>query len=281
MRRYWREHSRIWHDLDRTHDPEGLTNVCFAGAPLWLNRFASRCQIRTFLSLSESLGGLSGRRVLDVGCGVGRWSRLMSGFGAKVTGIDLQSETLRDNRTSMQGCRFVEMGAESLAFASKSFDLATSVTVLQHLPDEIQNAAITEIRRVLVDGGAFLLLEGTKDRGAAVFSHREDWWCAKARAAGFELERSEHYDFAPLIYGLKLVALKLRSAGGANGGRPAEAEQYASRMREGLEARGLPRKVYRMLLHAATLASYPIEPAMMRLAPAGWAHHVGLLLRAV
>lgn len=280
MRRFWREHSRVWRDLDRTKDPEGLSNVCFAGAPLWLNRFASWCQIRAFRTLLEEVGSLSGRKVLDVGCGVARWTRLMSGLGAAVTGIDLQSETLRDNKSRLPSCRFVEMSADSLAFGAGSFSLATSVTVLQHLPDEIQDAAISEIRRVLGPGNFFLLLEGTKDRGAAVFSHSAEGWRAKAEAAGFRLRRMEPFDFAPLVYGLKSVASAIRSReGGA--AKPAAVERYASSFREAAEERGLARRVYRMMLHAATTASYPLEPALVRAAPGGWAHHMGFLFEAV
>ena len=37
----------------------------------------------------DALGNLSGRRVLDIGCGEGRFCRLLAGLGAEVTGIDL------------------------------------------------------------------------------------------------------------------------------------------------------------------------------------------------
>jgi SAM-dependent methyltransferase len=278
MRRYWRAHARRFQDLDRSRDPEGLTNVCFAGAPLWLNRFAARFQRATFLRLLAHVGGIGGLRALDVGCGVGRWSRLLSEGGARVTGIDLQPETLRANRVRLPACRFVEMSADALAFPASSFELATSVTVLQHIPGAIQGAAMAEIRRVLSPGGCFVMLEGTIDRGADVFSNSPEEWARMAKEAGFRVERIEPYDFAPLVYALK--ALAGRYAGGRMVPEGLAVEEFHSQFRAS-PRRGLARVMYRGVLRAATAASYPLEPAIAALAPGRWAHHHGLLLRAV
>lgn len=281
MRRYWRTHSSLWSDLDREADPEGLTNVCFNGAPLWLNRFAAHCQRKTFLHLLKQAGPVTGLRALDVGCGVGRWSRLLTAMGARVTGIDLQPETLRDNMKRIPGCRFVEMSADALAFPSGSFDFATSVTVLQHMPWEIQDAALIEVRRVLVPGGLFLILEGTRDRGGHVFCHPAEDWREKAARAGFRLESSRPYDFAPLVYGLKNASQRYWETRGGREAGKVPVEEYVARFREGPEAGGSLRRLYRFLLRGATAASYPLEPLLVRVAPGAWAHHVGLVLRAV
>jgi SAM-dependent methyltransferase len=278
MRSYWRLHARQWADLDRGADPEGLTNVCYNGAPLWLNQFAARCQVAAFMDLAGDVAPLRDRRVLDVGCGTGRWSRLMTEQGARVVGIDLQPETLRDDRRRLPSCRFVEMSADFLGFASGRFDLVTSVTVIQHMPPSAQAAALSEMRRVLVDGGRLLILEHTRDQGPHVFAHAPEEWIRLAAAAGFRLDRSVPYDFAPLVYVVRRAASTARGAGA--GGR-IPVERYVARFRSAGEARGLARRAYHALLRAATAASYPIEPVMRRVAPASWAHHVGLLFTAV
>jgi SAM-dependent methyltransferase len=276
MRSYWRLHARQWAGLDRAADPEGLTNVCYNGAPLWLNRFAARCQVAAFQDLAGDLA-LRDRRVLDVGCGTGRWSRLMTEQGARVVGIDLQPETLRDDRRRLPSCRFVEMSADSLGFASGRFDLVTSVTVIQHMPPAAQAAALSEMRRVLVDGGRLLILEHTRDQGLHVFAHTTEEWVRLAVAAGFRLDRSVPYDFAPLVY---LVRRAASTARGAQPGGKIPVERYVARFRSAGDSGGLARRAYRAVLHAATAASYPIEPMMRRVAPASWAHHVGLLFTA-
>lgn len=279
MRRYWRLHSKIWSDLDREEDPEGLTNVCFNGSPLWLNRFAAHCQRKTVTRLLDSMPEVRGLRALDVGCGTGRWSRLLSARGALTTGIDLQAESLRENQRRLPGCRFVEMSADKLAFSPGSFDLANSVTVIQHVPYEAQVEALREIRRVLVKGGHFIMLEAIIDRGPHVFSRSRDEWIREAAAAGLDLQRTVLYDFAPLLYGMRALA-------GLARGRPARealpsVEEYVTKFKTIGARRGLVHGAYRAVLHAATMLSYPIEPIVSLTGPASIAHHAGFVFRAV
>lgn len=280
MRRYWREHSRLWRDLDRYKDPEGLTNVCYNGAPLWLNRFASRCQIDVFTDLLRETGPVEGRRVLDVGCGVGRWTRLLSGMGAEVYGIDLQPETLADDRKRLPGCRFFEMSADAIGFADASFDMASSVTVVQHMPPAVQSAALREVRRVLRPGGWFIFLEGIADRGAHVFSRRVDGWVEEARSAGFEAVRVLPYDFAPLIHALRNLSGRLHGSARTGPEHLEPVEEYVARFRKGPAARGLARRIFRLALRGATVLSYPLEPVLRRVGGSGMAHHAGILFRA-
>ncbi len=279
MRRYWRVHSKLWVGLDREADPEGLTNVCYSGAPLWLNRFASACQHRVVGKLLERMGGVAGLSVLDIGCGVGRWSGLMSALGGDVTGIDLQAETLVDNRRRFPACRFLEMTADSLALRAESFDVAVSVTVIQHMPDDAQEAALSEIRRVLRAGGCLVLLEGTRDRGSDVFARPIRGWIDLARRFGLEADTVLPYDYSPLIYGLRRLAGVVRERGGSGGDPSMPVEQYIARYRGGSTARDPARKAYEAALHAATLASYPLERLLAAIGPASASHHVGILFR--
>jgi ubiquinone/menaquinone biosynthesis C-methylase UbiE len=278
MKHYWQAHSRVARELDRSRDPEGLTNVCYVGASLWFNRFAARWQRRTFMNLLESVGDISGKQVLDVGCGTGRWSRILRDRGAMVTGIDLQSETLNENARRIPGCRFVEMSADSIGFKDRSFDLITTVTTLQHVPHGSQELALSEMRRVLRDSGAAILLENTTDRGIHVFANSIEEWSSKALAAGFRVEHIVPYDFAPIVRGLTSLA---RGYSRQKLMRQHEmpVEEYV-RQSWKRDTGGLMRRTYHSLLHAATIASYPLELVLSIVAPRRGSHHVGILARA-
>ncbi len=103
----------------------------------------------------DGLGDISGKSVIDIGCGEGRFSRLLAGLGATVTGVDLTEELVE--RAGMLGSKnetYLIGDAENLdCIVNDSFDLAVSYIVLVDLLDYRQ--AIKEAYRVLRPGGRF------------------------------------------------------------------------------------------------------------------------------
>jgi 2-polyprenyl-6-hydroxyphenyl methylase/3-demethylubiquinone-9 3-methyltransferase len=84
--------------------------------------------------------GLSGKRVLDVGCGGGILAEAMARRGAQVTGIDLEEKALRIAalhlgegllKINYQKAAVEEFAAEQPA----SFDVVTCMELLEHVPD--------------------------------------------------------------------------------------------------------------------------------------------------
>jgi 2-polyprenyl-6-hydroxyphenyl methylase/3-demethylubiquinone-9 3-methyltransferase len=84
--------------------------------------------------------GLSGKLVLDVGCGGGLLSEGMAARGAKVTGIDLSDKPLGVARLHLleSGLEvdYRKVSAEALAAEMPgSFDIVTCMEMLEHVPD--------------------------------------------------------------------------------------------------------------------------------------------------
>ena len=83
---------------------------------------------------------LSGKKVLDVGCGGGILAEAMAARGAQVTGIDLSEKPLGVARLHLyesgQKVDYRLISAESLAEeAPSSFDVVTCMEMLEHVPD--------------------------------------------------------------------------------------------------------------------------------------------------
>jgi ubiquinone/menaquinone biosynthesis C-methylase UbiE/uncharacterized protein YbaR (Trm112 family) len=102
----------------------------------------------------EVLGDLSGRRILDCGCGNGRFFEHYPP-GAFAVGVDASLNLLRICRRKGRCERLVCCELEHLPFVDGAFDRVLSVRVLQHLRQ--QREAVREMSRVLEPGGELTL----------------------------------------------------------------------------------------------------------------------------
>jgi len=88
----------------------------------------------------KSISPISGKKVLDVGCGGGILTESMSKEGALVTGIDLSTKALKvaelHQLESGVSVRYQSISAEDLARNEpESFDVVTCMEMLEHVPN--------------------------------------------------------------------------------------------------------------------------------------------------
>ena len=100
--------------------------------------------------------GLSGKRVVDVGCGGGLLSEGMAVRGADVTGIDLSDKALGVARLHLlesgQRVDYRKVAAEQLAAdMPASFDIVTCLEMLEHVPDPA--SIVASCARLVKPGG--------------------------------------------------------------------------------------------------------------------------------
>ena len=177
---YWQETHR---QIAQEH---GLAPAIVEGHPWFVNRFDDFAHRLGMRANFRQLGSLQGRRVLDLGCGRGRWAQEFARRGARVTGIDWSEEALAQARTRVPQATFLHMPVTELGFAPGSFDAVNCVTVVQHLPHEVHARVLCEAARVLVPGGMLSLIELTAAQaGPHVFPRTVPDWVALARASGF------------------------------------------------------------------------------------------------
>src|ERR1700689_5414889 len=105
---YWEDRAQRF-----AGERDGLAAVCSYGMPEFYNRVIDWEQR---LALAPWLRVPAATRVLDVGCGVGRWSRLLAGRGAEVLGVDLSPTMISEARRRADAdgvpgrCRFQGRG---------------------------------------------------------------------------------------------------------------------------------------------------------------------------
>lgn len=116
--------------------------------------------------------GCGGGRVLDVGCGTGLASRILSDLGLDVVGIDLSGEAIAQARRLSPTVRFEQTSFMDLAFETGSFAGAVAFFSLIHTPRPLLIAALSGIVRV-VDPGGWLLLAVYEGEGDVVFKQAQ------------------------------------------------------------------------------------------------------------
>ncbi len=109
-------------------------------------------------------------RLLDVGAGTGRFlgQAACSLPGSELVGVELSpwyqgfAQAAAASSTAHERVRIEVANAEALPFGDRSFDVVTSIFLLHELPRRVRRKVLSEIRRVLVPGGLFVLQDAAQ-----------------------------------------------------------------------------------------------------------------------
>jgi SAM-dependent methyltransferase len=130
-------------------------------------------------AIERLVGRGDGRRLLDAGCGSGRWSIRLAEAGWLVTGADI-SHGLLALAPSASNVTYVQGSIQDLDLPTAGFDAVLSVTVLQHITDERSfDAAVDNLMRMLRPNGIVAVLEFAPLR---VFGSMPGYMRARSRA---------------------------------------------------------------------------------------------------
>jgi len=118
-------------------------------------------QAKTGFLLSE----LAGQRVLDAGCGGGRYCKVAAEAGALVTGADHSSAVEKASQLcgDLESVRLVQADLKRLPFEPESFDLVFSIGVMHH--DADTRAVFDAVSKMVRPGGRM-----------AVWLYRRNTW---------------------------------------------------------------------------------------------------------
>jgi SAM-dependent methyltransferase len=124
------------------------------------NGWAGRINRRAAIRLVDTAKILQGERVLDVGCGTGLATHVISGLrrAGHVMGVDISRAMLRvaeKSRPTGSTAELVLGEAEALFLRDGRFDLVVMGQVLAYLPDP--ELGLAEAQRVLRPGGRIVV----------------------------------------------------------------------------------------------------------------------------
>jgi SAM-dependent methyltransferase len=119
-----------------------------------------RYQKEWHIPAAADFSNARGKKVLEIGCGLGTDGAQFALAGADYTGIDLTDAAVdlarrRFDLFNLPGT-FRTADAENLDFPDESFDVVYSHGVLHHTPDTVR--AVQEVHRVLRPGGRAVVM---------------------------------------------------------------------------------------------------------------------------
>jgi SAM-dependent methyltransferase len=267
---YW---SSLANDGDSS-DASGFAPILHPLAPTWFNQFIDELQfhaLRRALALVEISPGA---RFLDVGCGTGRWVRRYEALGFSAVGVDATIGMLQIARAHNTRSPLVTGLAQSLPFSNAVFDCLSDITVVQHIPYELQSKALQEMVRVLKPGGRMILLEvicGQKPhigKDSHVFPRKPRDWISEVEHCGATLSDwfGQEFLLADRLY-VRLAHALYRPK--SNFVDQVQSASYRSSSRKSSVAH----RVYRQLRRITVPFSVWSEPAVARICPASLATH--------
>ena len=132
------------------------------------------------------LFGLEFPRVLEVGCGTGKWLELLAAHGCAASGVDRSAEMLlrAEALVDRTGVELKQGTAEALPWPAETFDAVLFVNALHHVRDP--RLALREAYRVLRPQGRFLSI------GLDPHARKGSWFVYDYFPETLEIDRSRY-----------------------------------------------------------------------------------------
>jgi len=127
--------------------------------------YFSRFMERSAIEFADRIGVKKGAEWLDVACGSGQLALVAARRGARVTGVDIATNSIEaaTGRATAEGldARFDEGDAEALPYADASFDIVATIFGAMFAPRP--DLVASELLRVCRPGGTIAMANWTKE----------------------------------------------------------------------------------------------------------------------
>ena len=110
-----------------------------------INRFIAYCEQRAIMRAASFCGPVN--KVIDVPCGTGKMTRLLSERYEQYVGIDMSYEMMQQIHGAIEG-PFIQADGTEIPLADSSVDLVVSLRLIHRLPTDVKYAFFKELSRV-------------------------------------------------------------------------------------------------------------------------------------
>jgi 2-polyprenyl-3-methyl-5-hydroxy-6-metoxy-1,4-benzoquinol methylase len=179
--------------------PEHFTRDPFGLSGIWYFR-----RMRDVLKLFDR----SKKKVLDLGCGDGFFSRMLLDDGYTVTGIDYSKRAIQFAQAINREGRFIEGDIRTLKLKER-FDQVSFIAVLEHIHPKYQEEILRKVHSLLNRDGNLIILLPSKFVKPHEYHYKhytKEEIVSLLKKSGFKIEKILYHnrcDFpASLVYNL-------------------------------------------------------------------------------
>ncbi|MGE8203375.1 class I SAM-dependent methyltransferase [Heyndrickxia sp. NPDC080065] len=127
--------------------------------------YAKRNADATWIQLIKKICTIEGKKVIDIGCGGGIYTKALAEMGAlKVTGLDFSENILtsaQQNCKEFENINFIVGNALETDLPSEQYDIVLERAVIHHIKD--LDTCFKEIYRLLKNGGSCIIQDRTPE----------------------------------------------------------------------------------------------------------------------
>lgn len=129
--------------------------------------------VASYVLLAEPL--VTGKNMLEVGCGTGYGAAYLSEFASSIVAIDIWKEGISycQAKYARAGLGFMLADGIKLPFKDNSFDVVLSFEVIEHIDPKMVSDYLGEIKRVMKKQGAFIL--STPNKKLRLLPFQKPW----------------------------------------------------------------------------------------------------------
>ena len=116
--------------------------------------------------IDRFLKDLSGTKILDAGCGIGRECKYVQEKGFEVLGIDFAEEIIKEAQNKFPVGNFKVMDITEMDFKEDSFDGIICINVLFNIPKSKMDGIFKSFGKILKKDGKMIMIieEGNEER---------------------------------------------------------------------------------------------------------------------
>lgn len=112
---------------------------------LWINKY------------EDIIKNIHVGKALDLGCGLGQYTKYLLDRGFNTTSADISIEALNKLKENIKNAKIIQLDmSNTLPFEDNSFDLVFANLSIHYFDEKTTQNLIKEIRRILKDGGYFI-----------------------------------------------------------------------------------------------------------------------------